>query len=206
MKKYKSPVMMKKGRYSEYFLTLPEETKSKILSKMDEYTKKLCEYCDKGNYSHMCNIVSCLAIYETLQEDGMSKEDALQVINDEMHKFVEKHSAPTYRKMFARKGMLKFMGRILPWAFSKGSGVGWRYVWHRDTSTDYYLQFECHECIYAKIFKSLGTPELGPAFCFCDDINYGSIPGIKFTRNHTLCRDGQVCDFKFEKQKPEEKA
>ena len=79
--------------------------------------------------------------------------------------------------------------------FEKGSGAGWKYTWHKDKTTNNYLQFECNECIYAKIFRLYEMEELGPMFCHADDINYGNLPNIKFTRNHTLCKDGQDCDF-----------
>lgn len=84
--------------------------------------------------------------------------------------------------------------------FAKGCGYGWNYVWHTDTATGKYLQFECTQCIHAQLFAKYSAAELWPAFCHCDEINYGKIPGITFERKHTLCGDGQPCDFLFRKK------
>jgi len=62
-------------------------------------------------------------------------------------------------------------------------------------TTSKYLQFECTSCIRAQIFKKYEVSELGPIFCHCDDINHGSISGLTFKRKHTLCIDGESCDF-----------
>ena len=113
-----------------------------------------------------------------------------------MWEYVEAR-AGVFRKVLRHKGVLRLMGKLLPTLFAKGSGYGWQYEWHTDKVTDRYLQFECHKCIYQQIFSKYGVPELGSAFCHCDDINYGHIPGVIFTRKHTLCRDGQSCDFLF---------
>jgi len=141
-----------------------------------------------------------MSIYEILQQSGEGKDEALQTVAQTMWDFVENGTAKKYRKMFQLPGMLKIMGKLLPKFFEKGSGYGWKYVWHTDTATGKYLQFECTSCIYAQIFKKYGVPELGSVFCHCDDINYGKIPGITFKRQHTVCQDGQLCDFLFVKE------
>ncbi len=199
-KVYEADALIMSGRYQELFPTLPEKIKAETRARVRELMEENRELCDKGNYNHLNNMFPCLALYETLQKNGRSKEEAFKLVSEPTWEFVEKTTAPTYRKMFAKKGMLKLMGMILPFAFSKGSGAGWEYVWHKDTSTDKHLQFECVKCIYPGFFQKYGAPELGPIFCHADDINYGSIPGITFKREHTLCRDGQPCDFLFVKE------
>ncbi len=200
MSKYVPNKMMKNSRYKDFLLRLNDTEKRKIIDKISVLISENQKYCDKGNYKHLCNIFTSFAIYQMLLEQGNSKEQAFEVVSTEMWKYVEK-GAGIYRKLFPKGKMLKFMGKMLPKMFAKGSGYGWKYTWHTDTATNDYLKFECNECIYAKIFTKYNVPELGPMFCHADDINYGQIPGIKFTRNHTLCKDGQDCDFLFERVK-----
>lgn len=199
-KAYKGQPMLAASRFRNFYPTLPEGVKQAAAERIDELAAENPEYCDAGNYDHLCNIFSALALYEALQNSGKSKDEAFRRVSEAMWAFVENGTAKTYRKVFALPGMLKLLGRLLPTMFAKGSGYGWRYVWHTDTSTGRRLQFECTSCIYAQIFAKYGTPELGPMFCHCDDINYGSIPGLSFRRQHTLCKDGQPCDFLFVKE------
>ena len=200
MSKYIASKMMKNSRYKDFLPKLNENEKRKLMDKISILISENQEYCDKGNYKHLCNIFTSIAIYKMLQESGSSKEQAFEVVSHEMWNYVEK-GAGVYRKLFPKGNMLKIMGKLLPKMFEKGSGYGWKYTWHTDTATNDYLKFECNECIYAKIFEKYNLPELGPMFCHADDINYGQISEIKFTRNHTLCKDGQDCDFLFERIK-----
>lgn len=198
-KLYKSSRMVKDGRFVNLFAELTDDEKNQVLTKIDELVSENPDYTDNGNYDHLCNIFPAMAIYEVLQKSD-SKDEALQKVAEAMWTFVENGTAKKYRKIFGLPGMLKLLGKMLPKFFAKGSGYGWEYVWHNDTATGKYLQFECASCIYAKLFAKYGVTELGPVFCKCDDINYGKIPGITFRRNHTLCTDGQPCDFLFVKE------
>ena len=73
---------------------------------------------------------------------------------------------------------------------------GWRYTWHQDDPKDEF-RFECNECIYAKILGKRNLMKLGAMCCHADIINYGSLPYTDFIRTETLCRGGDVCDFRF---------
>jgi len=196
MKKYEGKAMARAGRYSDYLPTLPEEEKQELYRRIDTLVKENSEYCDKGNYGHLCNIFSAIALYALLQERGRSKEEAFEIVSTEMWNYVEK-GAVKVRKVL-KPWMLKLMGKIVPLGFKKGSGYGWEYAWLESTRQT--LRFECRKCIYAPIFSKYGMSELGPMFCHADDINYGQLKGIRFTRHHTLSKDGQPCDFLFERE------
>lgn len=197
MKKYIGAEMVAHSRYVDFVATLQPDRRDGIVSRIDELVSTYGNYCDSGNYGHLCNIFSAIAIYEMHLADGKGREEAVELTAQPMWDFVERHAGP-YRKLFGKPGMLKLLGWLVPKMFAKGSGTGWRYSWHEHTSTT--LRFYCHECIYQQIFAHYGVTELGPIFCHADDINYGHIPGVLFTREHTLCRDGQPCDFLFEKK------
>ncbi len=188
---------MAHSRYADYLPSLSAAQRETLGARIDTLTGENRALCDKGNYGHLCNIFTAMALYEMHLAAGCPREEALDRTAQPMWAFVEK-GAGTYRRLFGKPGMLKILGWLVPKLFAKGSGAGWRYAWHEHTASRF--RFECHECIYQKIFARYGVPELGPLFCHADDINYGQIPGIRFTRNHTLCKDGQPCDFLFEKE------
>lgn len=196
MKKYNGKAMVTGSRYKEYLPALDAAGRLTVENRVNTLIAENREYCDKGNYQHLCNIFTSIALYEHLQNTGMPKDKAFEVVSTEMWNYVEK-GAVKVRKIL-KPSMLELMGWIVPMGFRKGSGYGWEYAWGEHSRTR--LQFTCLKCIYAPIFGKYGMPELGPMFCHADDINYGSIPGIKFTREHTLSKDGHPCDFLFERE------
>jgi len=196
MKKYNGQSMAESSRYKDYLPSISKEGREAIYSRINTLIVDNGIYCDKGNYGHLCNIFTAMAIYSWLQESGKSKDEAFEIVSTEMWNYVEK-GAVKIRKIL-KPGMLKLMGKIVPLGFSKGSGYGWEYAWHESTKDT--LRFECLKCIYAPIFNKYDMSELGPMFCHADDINYGHLQGIKFTRLHTLSKDGQPCDFLFTRE------
>ncbi|WP_283171524.1 L-2-amino-thiazoline-4-carboxylic acid hydrolase [Curtanaerobium respiraculi] len=196
---YEGHELVAASRWQEHLPTIPEADRDRIVARVDELVADNREYCDEGNYNHLANIFTALALYEIERERGLSEDEAVEAVGRPMWDFVEKHTAGMYRKLLSKPGMLKLADRIVPAGFEKGSGQGWEYVWHHDKSTAKRLQFECTSCIYAQIYGKYGVRRLGTIFCHADDVNYGSIPGVTFTREHTLCKDGQPCDFLFTK-------
>lgn len=171
MGKYKGKIMSEKSRYADYLPSLSASDREAFDERIDRLNAENRQYCDRGNYGHLCNIFTSIAIYGHLQKKGMSKEELL------------------------KPNRLKLMGVIVPLGFKMGSRTGWEYRFHKTTKKR--LQFECLKCIYAPSFSKYGMSELGPMYCHADDINYGHLPGITFTRHHTLSKDGEPCDFLF---------
>lgn len=193
MKAYTPEAMVRVSRYQNYFPTLPEEIKSDIYARMRELIEEEKIYCDKGNYKHMAQILSSIAIYEVLQRHGSREEDAYKAVSEEMWKFLD----PSGMQKLARKRFfLPLMKKIVPFGFKQGSGYGWLYTWHEDDSKDRF-HFECKECIYQKILSRRGLLKLGAMCCHADIINYGSLPYTDFIRTKTLCQGGDFCDFLF---------
>ncbi len=56
------------SRYRNYFPTLSSKIQSDTYARMKELLKEEKEYCDKGNYKHMAQILTSIALYETQQE------------------------------------------------------------------------------------------------------------------------------------------
>ncbi len=193
MKEYKPEKLVAISRYQNYFPTLPAGIQQDIYQRMDELLKEEEQYCDKGNYKHMAQIITSIAMYEVLQKHGWSQEKAFETVSEEMWKFLDPSGM---QKLAKKKFFLPLMKKVVPFGFRNGSGYGWRYTWYKDDPEDEF-HFECNECIYAKILGRRGLMKLGAMCCHADVINYGSLPYTDFIRTKTLCQGGDVCDFRF---------
>ena len=63
------------------------------------------------------------------------------------------------------------------------------------------FRMDITECPYNKYLTELGCPELTQLFCRNDEYLYGSLPGLRFTREQTLGTGGEKCDFCIETEK-----
>ena len=193
MKRYIPEKMVAISRYQNYFPGLPAEIRNDVYQRMGELIGEEKEYCDDGNYKHMSQILTSIALYEVLQKHGKSEAEAYRIVSEEMWKFLD---PSMMQKLAKRDFFLPLMKRIVPFGFKKGSGYGWRYTWHKDDPENEF-HFECNECIYEKILKKRGLLKLGSMCCHADIINYGSLPYTDFIRTKTLCNGGDLCDFRF---------
>ena len=193
MKKYEPKALVAVSRYQNYFPSLPTELRRDIYARMDELLIEEKAYCDKGNYAHMAQIITSIALYEVLQKHGKSEQEAYRIVSEEMWKFLD--PAPM-QKLARKRFFLPLMKKLVPFGFRKGSGHGWRYTWHKDDPKDEF-RFECNECIYQKILGKRGLMKLGTMCCHADIINYGNLPYTDFIRTQTLCQGGDLCDFRF---------
>ena len=193
MKKYEPERMVAISRYRNFFPTLPSDIRKDVYDRMTVLLDEEKQYCDKGNYAHMAQILTSVALYEVLQQHGISEDGAYKTVSEEMWKFLN----PSSMHKLARKSFfLPLMKKIVPFGFRKGSGYGWRYTWHKNDPKDEFT-FECNECIYAKILGRRNLMKLGAMCCHADIINYGNLPYTDFIRTQTLCQGGKLCDFRF---------
>ena len=194
MKSYEPKSMVAISRYQNYFPTLPQGVQSDVYARMGELLREEAEFCDEGNYEHMAQIVTSIALYEVLQAHGASEEEAYRAVSEEMWAFLDPSGMQKLAKL---PFFMPLMKKVVLAGFNKKSGTGWRYTWHHDTDSKDEFHFECNECIYAKILGKRDLMKLGLMCCHADIINYGSLPYTDFIRTETLCQGGDVCDFRF---------
>jgi len=193
MKRYEPKQLVAASSYRRYVPTLPQDVQADVYARMRELIEEERAWCDKGNYAHMAQILTSIALYEVLQAHGASEEEAYRAVSEEMWAFLD----PSGMQRLARwRFFLPLMKRVVPLGFSHGSGAGWRYTWHKDDPKERF-SFECNECLYAKVLGSRGLMKLGAMCCHADIINYGQLPFTDFVRTQTLCRGGDCCDFLF---------
>lgn len=159
MSMYTPEKLVAVSRYQNYFPTLPGDIQSDVYTRITGLIEEEKKYCDKGNYKHMAQILTSIALYEVLQKHGKSEEDAYKAVSEEMWKFLD----PSGMQKLANKSFfLPLMKKIVPFGFRKGSGYGWCYTWHKDDPRDEF-HFECNECIYEKILRPRGMMKAGSA-------------------------------------------
>ena len=194
MKSYTPEKLVSVSRYKKFVPTLPAEIQQDVYQRMQILLKEEQQYCDKGNYRHIAQILTSIALYRSLQAHGKTEEKAWQIVSSEMWKAL---TPDTFQKLARHSCFLPAMKKILPFGFRHGSGKGWKYIWHLDEDPKERFHFECRECVYKHIFEEQNLMKLGAMFCHADIINYGNLPFIDFRRSKTLCQGGDCCDFDF---------
>lgn len=64
MKAYTPENLVAVSRYQRYFPTLPADIRQEVLERIAELIDEEKQYCDRGNYSHMAQILTSIALYE----------------------------------------------------------------------------------------------------------------------------------------------
>lgn len=86
MKAYKPEKLVAISRYGKYFPTLPAEIRREVYSRMRVLLEGEKRWCDKGNYKHIAQILTSVALYEVLQRHGRTEEEAFGIVSAEMWK------------------------------------------------------------------------------------------------------------------------
>ncbi len=121
MSKYTAEKLVSISLYQNYFPKLPDEIKQDCYKRIAELIEEENDYCDKGNFKHMAQIFTSIALYEILQKHGKSEEEAYKIVSEEMWAFLD----PSKMQQMAKKSyFLPLMKKIVPFGFKKGSGYG----------------------------------------------------------------------------------
>lgn len=164
-------------RQSEILDTIIENTKGKTENQM----KML-----------IGTILPCIALYKALQKDGFSEEDVHRYMQKYMLDIVaaKKHSSTAKMELFPgfysiySKTFLKIMQTTDLQVSTQNSGK------------DFY-DVTITKCLWHTACVENGCEELCRLFCDVDDVTYGGLKKIGFTRTKTLGYGGDCCDFHF---------
>lgn len=164
-------------RQSEILNTIIENTKGKTENQM----KML-----------IGTILPRIALYKALQKDGFSEEDVHRYMQKYMLDIVaaKKHSSTAKMELFPgfysiySKTFLKIMKTTDLQISTQNSGK------------DFY-DVTITKCLWHTACVENGCEELCRLFCDVDDVTYGGLKKIGFTRTKTLGYGGDCCDFHF---------
>lgn len=165
------------------------DSESEILNTIIENTKGKTE-----NQMKMLigTILPRIALYKALQKNGFSEEDVHRYMQKYMLDIVaaKKHSSTAKMELFPgfysiySKTFLKIMKTTDLQVSTQNSGK------------DFY-DVTITKCLWHTACVENGCEELCRLFCDVDDVTYGGLKKIGFTRTKTLGYGGDCCDFHF---------
>lgn len=149
----------------------------------------------KALYTHLEQILPCIAFYEALIKTTGSNKEALELFDRWAFDELEKLAA------ILRKVMKTGLWRKTPAIFDSmidkafGSEAGFRGV--RVDGAKVFAR-DMLVCPYFETCKRYGCPEITQFFCKSDDITYGNLhPKLVWGRTKTLGTGGDCCDFRL---------
>ena len=135
-------------------------------------------------------ILPRIALYKSLQAEGLSEDDVYKYMRKYMLEIVaaKKHSSTT--KM-----------EIVPGFYAIYSKVFLKIMQTTDLQESVqehgkdYFNVTITKCLWHTACGENGCEELCRLFCDVDDVTYGGLKKIGFTRTKTLGYGGDCCDF-----------
>lgn len=168
------------------------DSQSEILNTIIENTKGKTE-----NQMKMLTgtILPRIALYKALQKDGFSEEELYRYMQKYMLDIVaaKKHSSTA--KMEIVPGFYSIYSKT----FLKIMKTTDLQVSTQNSGKDFY-DVTITKCLWHTACVENGCEELCKLFCDVDDVTYGGLKKIGFTRTKTLGYGGDCCDFHFFKK------
>ena len=196
MKKYIPEKMVQRSRFVAYFDSRDKNWQQGLLDRISQLIEENSEYCDSGNYGHLCDLLTSLAIVMVLEENGSTRENAEKAVADAMYSFIGPQIA-SMKKLSQHSWFVPFLKLTMPLKFKKTLGFGWEVEFPECPKDTFCMT--THRCIYQQIFAKYGMPEMTAVFCKVDDILYSDLPGAKFSYTQQIGSGGSVCDYSYKK-------
>ncbi len=70
LKKYIPEKMIRKSRFNTFYELWGSDEKKKLIQKLGQLIKENPEYTDPGNYGHLCNLLTSLAMVMVLENSN----------------------------------------------------------------------------------------------------------------------------------------
>lgn len=165
------------GRQEKMLDTLIQNTKNKSENQMKTLAR---------------TILPRIALYKCLSEEGFSEED--------VYKYMKKYMLD---KVAAKKHASTSKMELVPGFYAIYSRIFLKIMRTTDLQestqahgSDYY-DVTIKKCLWHTACVENGCENLCRLFCDVDDVTYGGLKKIGFTRTKTLGYGGDCCDFHF---------
>lgn len=106
-KKFQGKKILFDSRFVELAKTLSTQEQRLASERIDAFVAENPQYCDKGNYRHLCNIFSSMALYQTLLERLVPEEEAEDIVFKTMYDYMQTQRAK-FQKL-AKKNWFWFL-------------------------------------------------------------------------------------------------
>lgn len=140
-------------------------------------------------------IIPRVALYKSLKEDARFSAYAYDLTHKYMVEVIGKHKRKSTRVLEIIPGFYRIYSRIFLKIMRKTD----LQKSTQEEGKDYY-NINITDCLWYNACKEFGCPELCPAFCDVDDVTYGDLRKLGFSRTKTLGKGGDCCDFHFYKK------
>lgn len=137
-------------------------------------------------------ILPSIALYKTLSEEDLSEDSVYGCMQKYM---VEKVGRKMHSAM-ARMEIIPGFYSIYSHAFLKVMRVSDAHESTQNRGKDYF-DVTITKCLWHTACEENGCAELCRLFCDADNVTYGGLKKIDFTRTTTLGYGGDCCDFHF---------
>ena len=137
-------------------------------------------------------ILPRVALYKALQESDCSEEEVEGAMRRYMLDVVAVHKHRATARMEWIPGFYAVYSRVFLWIMRTTD----LQVSTQKSGSDYY-DITIQKCLWHTACVENGCPELCRLFCDVDDVTYGGLQKIGFSRSQTLGDGGSCCYFHF---------
>jgi len=162
-------------------------------------------YCQRPHMSNLTlrehlneNILPGLAVYQTLQDEGLEMKDSLATVENLIYRAGRTKRRPV--ELLTRTPSFYQMLRYFTPRFLERNfpPEGFEIEWVENSESR--VAFNITSCFYLDVLTAYGVPELTLVYCNQDDLIYeGASPTVLWERTGTLARGDEVCDFSWAK-------
>ena len=172
-----------------------EKVENDALSRFEELCHENAEDNKEVKNHTEKNIFPCISLYEALQKNGISQEDALTFL-DETWSERAKAGASQLRKTLKIAGLYKLYPAMFHFVAKNQFGTKARFSAKFYDCGKHRCKFDMTKCLFLDTCRKYNCPELTQCFCHTDDINNADLhPRLCWNRTQYMGGGGEYCDF-----------
>lgn len=191
----KQQKLIKTFLIEEFGVNKGEELFNKQEIMLNELIKNTKNKSENQMKTLVQTILPRIALYKVLSEEEFSEEDTYQYVRKYMIDKVAKKKHSSTAKMELVPGFYTIYSKI----FLKIMRTTDLQESEQNEGKNYY-DITIKKCLWHTACVENGCANLCRLFCDVDDVTYGGLKKIGFTRTKTLGYGGDCCDFHFYKK------
>lgn len=176
--------------------TFGQEKGSALFARQEKVLGTLLEHQQGKSERQMktltLRILPVIALYRALSESGLPQEEAYEFVRAYMMEYVAARQHASTARMELVPGFYALYSRIFC-NVMRTSDL-WQSTQVRGKDT---FDVTIRKCLWHTGCTENGCPELCRLFCDVDNVSYGGLHKIGFSRTTTLGYGGGCCDFHF---------